>query len=94
LQVHFFWFMADFGDLIEHGWQMPPLDKYWHTGQSGIRCRRIQRGHQREARQGSPFTTIASSQIVNSGYPRAAIYAAEAENQLMIAAEMASDWRD
>jgi hypothetical protein len=47
-----------------------------------------------EAPQGSPFTTIASSKIVNSGYPRTAIYAEEGENQLMIAAEMRSDWTD
>jgi hypothetical protein len=44
--------------------------------------------------QGSTFTTIASSKIVKSGYPRITIYAEEGGNQLMIAAEMRCDWKD
>jgi hypothetical protein len=45
-------------------------------------------------RRDRPSPRFASSKIVNSGYPRTAIYAEEGENQLMIAAEMRRDWRD
>jgi hypothetical protein len=51
-------------------------------------------GATNEAPQGSPFTTIASSKIVNSGYPKTAICAEEGGNQLTIAAETAGDWRN